>query len=632
MQDNIAPIKLMEYDPPQKSEKENRNGKWVDYGDENDYPLYTLTLYRNSTTNHAVIDKMSQMILGKGITSIDPSQNEAIKALGIDDELDKLVFDFYCHGGCYLEVIRSKGDKPLKVNHLPFENCRLAIAEEGEEDVKGIFYSTNWEEYRKDKYKPVEIPVFDAQSKDARSVVIIQKTTPGSIYYPSPSYEGAINYIEAEIQIGIYHNNQLLNGFFPSIIANFFNGQPSLEERNEVMLNLERKIGGVKNAGKVLATFNEPGTDNRPTFEAFPITDADKQYEFLSKLCTEMILRGHRVVNPILFGVKEGSGLGNNANEEYEARLQMEHDVIIPDREAILKQLRPLFESVGINAEWESEKIFDKNSIDKLTNLIEKVSDGSMTAQQARILAVDVIGINDGTANDLFPIVETTPQILSDKKKVPTLTEDWGNALAEALSRYGETVEDLENDGWELVAVEDAGSHEDEDGITFENLLQRVNLASPESYANPGERSTWGDSGLYKLRYRYSQNLSGNSRAFCTQMVGISKAGFIFRKEDIDNMSNDSSVNGQFAPQGLSTYDIFQWKGGVYCHHKWERLIFFRKRDANGQFLPPSPESAKTEQGMTNDKRVGNVPFVPQKGQEGTAPINTPSRGSLKNS
>ena len=33
---------------------------------------------------------------------------------------------------------------------------------------------------------------------------------------------------------------------------------------------------------------------------------------------------------------------------------------------------------------------------------------------------------------------------------------------------------------------------------------------------------------------------------------------------------------------------------------------------------------------MNNDKLVGNVPYVPQKGAEGVAPINTPSRGSLK--
>ena len=85
-------------------------------------------------------------------------------------------------------------------------------------------------------------------------------------------------------------------------------------------------------------------------------------------------------------------------------------------------------------------------------------------------------------------------------------------------------------------------------------------------------------------------------------------------------MSRDG-VNSQFAPEGSSTYDIFEWKGGAFCHHKWVRLVYFRKRE-KGKFLP--------NDGLKNDKRVGNVPYVPQKGVEGVAPIDTPTRGSLK--
>jgi hypothetical protein len=137
-----------------------------------------------------------------------------------------------------------------------------------------------------------------------------------------------------------------------------------------------------------------------------------------------------------------------------------------------------------------------------------------------------------------------------------------------------------------------------------------------------GEKeSKWGDVGLYKLRYAYSQNIRENSREFCKKMVKMSQAGAIFRYEDIEKMSK-SGVNGQFAPQGQNTYSLFDWKGGVYCGHFFKRQIYVRKRDTNGRILP--------NDGLENDKRVGNNPYVPQKGQEGIAPINTPNRGSLK--
>ena len=67
-------------------------------------------------------------------------------------------------------------------------------------------------------------------------------------------------------------------------------------------------------------------------------------------------------------------------------------------------------------------------------------------------------------------------------------------------------------------------------------------------------------------------------------MVGLSDGGKVYRKEDINQMSF-SGVNGDFAPKGRSTYSIFKYKGGAYCHHKWQRLIYTRKR-SGGKFLP----------------------------------------------
>jgi hypothetical protein len=103
-------------------------------------------------------------------------------------------------------------------------------------------------------------------------------------------------------------------------------------------------------------------------------------------------------------------------------------------------------------------------------------------------------------------------------------------------------------------------------------------------------------------------------------MVGLSKGGTVYRYEDIQVMS-DSGVNGQFAPTGQSTYDLFRFVGGCFCHHHWKRQIYFRKRE-RGKFLP--------NKGLDNDVRVGNVPYVEKKGIEGIAPIDRPGRGSLK--
>lgn len=96
------------------------------------------------------------------------------------------------------------------------------------------------------------------------------------------------------------------------------------------------------------------------------------------------------------------------------------------------------------------------------------------------------------------------------------------------------------------------------------------------------------DTKLWKIRYEYvigtSKSHAGKeSRAFCSKMVSLAKSGRLFRKEDIDKMSAQG-VNGEFAHSG-GKYDIFLYGGGVNCYHRWERRIFKKRRDEDGEPL-----------------------------------------------
>jgi hypothetical protein len=193
-------------------------------------------------------------------------------------------------------------------------------------------------------------------------------------------------------------------------------------------------------------------------------------------------------------------------------------------------------------------------------------------------------------------------------------TDEEGKQFLKHLAECGELID---NDEWQLMSEEEVTDPLNEPSFTS----QMFNQMPTSSDANPDEKSNWGDTGLYKLRYAYSQNLGENSREFCREMVRLSKGGLVFRYEDIESMSLDG-VNSDFAPTGRSTYNIFVYKGGAFCHHTWKRQIYMRKRDSKGKILP--------NKGLENDKRVGNNPYVKRKGVEGVAPIDTPSRGSIK--
>jgi hypothetical protein len=79
-------------------------------------------------------------------------------------------------------------------------------------------------------------------------------------------------------------------------------------------------------------------------------------------------------------------------------------------------------------------------------------------------------------------------------------------------------------------------------------------------------------------------NKTGERRPFCRQMMGASKSGKMYRKEDIQSMSNKvvndyyyserQKRNIGWGAKGALKYDIFKYKGGGNCQHFWLRKIY----------------------------------------------------------
>jgi hypothetical protein len=594
-------VELAKYVKIEPIEFEDRKG-WVAYGEGNHFPQYLIELYNTSPVHGALVNSISFMIAGKEFTAASQVTLREIQRLKLDKVLHSTALDLKLHGGFYWEVIWSMDRSTIaQINHLPYENCRLACSDDND-DVTGVWYSRDWSDTRKKKNNPHYIPFFDVNTKDEnpKQVMFQHSMMVGSEYYPKPDYIGSINWIELTRQIGEYHVNNILNGFFPSLIASFNNGIPTLEEQRMIKQQLQLSIQGAENAGKVLTFFNEE-RDRGVEFTAFPISDSDKQYEFLSTESTNQILIAHRVTSPLLFGIRDGGGLGSNTDELKTSMYLFTKQVIEPFQRIICDGVDEILKAIGVP---QGIKIAANDLF-----IPEQTTEAPVTQSLSKN--------------------EITSSFDSEKKKVKhehqsiskvccssndDFTDEEGKIFIKRLAECGELI-DL--DEWELISEEEVI-----DGANESNYIsQMFNKMPTSSDANPDDKSNWGDVGLYKLRYAYSQNLSENSREFCKEMVRLSKGGLVFRYEDIEQMSRDG-VNGDFAPQGQSTYSLIQWKGGVYCHHFFKRQIYMRKRDSKGRILP--------NKGLENDKRVGNNPYVPKKGVEGVAPINTPSRGSLK--
>ena len=588
-------VQLSTYTSPVVSEN-SRKG-WVEYGDDNDYFQYLIDRYNGSPTNNAVVSGIIDMIFGQGIDATDSGKNPEgylqLRKLIKDEELKKVINDYYMLGnGAFQLIYNQNKSKIVEVYHMPVETLRAEKCND-EGEVEAYYYAYDWSEVR--SKKGVErIPAFGYGAQgDKVEILYFRPYRSGSYYYSPVDYQGALPYAELEGEVANYHINNIKNGLAPSMIVNFNNGVPPEEERDIIESQIRQKWGGTSNAGKFILAFND-SADTAASIEPVQLSDAHNQYEFLSRESQQKILVGHRITSPMLFGVKDQTGLGNNADEIKTAFTLFDNSVIRPKQNQVIHALDQIlaFNNVALNLYFKTLAPLEFTDVEDVTDqeVIEEETGIKMAAN-------------------------------------PEFTKEDEAEWLEYLADKGETINEEE---WELTAVQDVEDPDREDEIV--EAITSVSMAAVSSYGNAEERSTQ-DAGMFKIRYRYSGSLSDRSRTFCVEMVGLSDGGKVYRKEDINQMSF-SGVNGQFAPKGRSTYSIFKYKGGAYCHHKWQRLIFMRKRDG-GKFLPKS----ETES-LENDRRVApsqaasaGVPDSKINPKDydvaNTRPIDMPNRGKL---
>ena len=170
---------------------------------------------------------------------------------------------------------------------------------------------------------------------DKLEIYCIKPYRAGYYYYSPVDYQGALPYAELEEEVANYHINNIKNGLSPSMLINFNNGIPTEEERELIERRIIDKFSGTSNSGKFILAFND-NKEMQATIEPVQLSDASQQYEFLSEESSQKLMVGHRITSPMLLGIKDGSGLGSNADEIKTASLLFQNTVIRSTQELIL--------------------------------------------------------------------------------------------------------------------------------------------------------------------------------------------------------------------------------------------------------------------------------------------------------
>lgn len=347
IKDGIHVVNLSSYTAPEVIESKKNN--WVGYGEDNMYFKYLIDRYNGSPTNNAAINGISEMIYGRGLDATDsedkPTEYQKMKSLFNKDCMKRVCYDYKMMGQASLQIIYSKDHSEIvKVSHMPVETLRAEKASDGE--IKGYYYSSDWGEVKPND-KPKRISAFGT-SKDGIEILYIRPYRAGYYYYSPVDYQGGLQYSELEEEIANYHISNIQNGLQPSMLINFNNGTPDKEARDMIERAIYDKFSGTSNAGKFILAFND-SKELAATVDPIMINDAHQQYQFLSDESMRKVMVSHRIVSPMLVGIKDNTGLGNNAEELQTASLLMDNTVIRPMQVTILDELEKVLEFNNIS-------------------------------------------------------------------------------------------------------------------------------------------------------------------------------------------------------------------------------------------------------------------------------------------
>jgi hypothetical protein len=562
-------IELSAYTSPIVTE--DKRNEWVNYGEDNNYFQFLIDRYSNSATHSAVVNNISRLIYGKGLSALDaskkPNDYAQMLTLFTANDLRRVIQDLYLLGQGAFQVHYDKGHKNvIKVYHIPVQLLRPEKCDE-DGNIVGYYYSDNWEDPK--KFVPKRFDAF-GEGKSEIEILMIQPYSVGTKYFSRVDYQGALEYTVLEDKISEYLINEVTNGFSPTTIVNFNNGTPTDPQKDEIARATINKLTG-STGKKVVVSFNEDEA-KKTTIDSVPLNDAPEHYQYLSDECRSKILTGHCVTSPLIFGIATTTGFSANADELKNSVILFDNMVIRPKQEVILEALDSILAFNGVSLKLFFKTLQPLEFVD--------LSNAQSTEQVKEETGVEM------SAEDHIEWIDGHEYVLIDSREVDYDLEDELDAELESLNSPKKTL-----------------------------LSKIVNLVSTGT-ARANIKSEQ-DGAVFKHRYRYAGGVSENTRDFCKGMI---KANKIYRKEDIIAMGSQA-VNEGWGPEGADTYSIWLYKGGGDCHHKWMRETYLKKSDANSplarKYTPGevrkageiAPLTDKDKSGkQVNDKRVYERP------------------------
>jgi hypothetical protein len=261
----------------------------------------------------------------------------------------------------------------------------------------------------------------------------------------------------------------------------------------------------------------------------------------------------------------------------------------------------------------ESEASYNGAQISSAIDIIAKVQEGILTKEQATVFLIQFLQLPPAVAKGFFTDTEEAIEKLSEeivKKKTRNKTGEVKQNLSDdefAVILENLKGEQIDEDIWEIVDEQDEGLIEDHEEWA-DSLIKKIDKEKfADEISSKPDGFSYLDKSFYKIRFKYYKKsqrtltpsgkpMSKKSRPFCENMMQMASNGTVYRIEDIDKASREG-VNKNFGHKGRA-YDLFKYKGGVYCLHAWKAVLYRLKAGSE----------LREGQGLGDYKTVKSIP------------------------
>ena len=585
-------------------EKKNKN--IVYFGADNLYPFELIDLYNDSSTHNAIINGKVGYTVGNGLFSEDIETKKWLSQANIDEDwsslLKRLSLDYELFNGYAIEVIKTSVGN--QYHHLDFANIRVGID-------NGLQYSDEWitEKGTKNAKPDIQhLERYNPRNPDQkRGVIYHVDYRPNLKYYPLPVYVGSLAEIKTDVQIGDYWLNEVKNGFVGGTLIQHNNGVPETKEESESFEKAFQDKFGKTTGTKIVHLFS-PSKDNGSEITNLNGNDLHERYIEMSNRVKESIFIGHRVTNPILFGVKEAGQMG--ARNELDLAYEIFTNTYIAERQnTLLRTVKKLafFEIqksdieivplkpidslditsdviiANLNRAEIRELINQQTGLELQEEASEPVEPTSMCSHFSEENNISHLFDKIGVSEEDYEIIESL-DINFDKNGSPI---EFATAEQETSQKILKAV--LDNP---LIALSELAALLE---LSFDELIGSISVLS-QSNLLVIEGSTLNltpvgtkisktlDIPSVQIKYRYSLRPDapalkegGKSRDFCSDMM---KKYRLYSKAEIELLRNDMESSG--------ATDVWLARGGwyrkpetdtsvPYCRHIWRQVIVKKK-------------------------------------------------------